>query len=356
MMPAQAQPRYGDLAKVALPLLYRENRALLQKIGEATLPHEAKPTRKRLSFLRAMLDVFTFAYPSTDFSRLRADIDEGYAVLGAYKDLFDHQGVPAGKAVYDSAELERAKAPVMRWLAGFFDRASQHDYDGLLERPSVDALAARTPKELRKSYWGGVRARPTADEPGYAALSHLVSAQLKWCGREIGTVRRAKDITRGKDRERFHRLRRRTRAAMKVLIVFPDLVPASCAKERTIIAEFVEHYGKLNDRLVAMDMAREARDKKEERRQRARARRTWNRAVAWQDNRGVRRARRKLRHDVVRPFLPAEGGEPSPEPASSGSEAPKAATPGRPSVRKASNPAIAPGPKNTLDSAALGAK
>lgn len=297
---------YGELAGQTLPPLFAHLRAELSAFGSQTFPHEAKALRKLIGKVRLYVDLFCFAYPRGSgfdpWRELRESLDEGYEALGAFKDLYDAQGVsdPA-QASYDAAELDRAREPVLRWLTGFRQGSRLDFFAHYLATPKARRLYARD--ELSPYFWGAGDVRPERGASGLENLARLQRVLLAEAREDLSKVARIKDeaLVRQSQQEHFHSLRKALRGTVKISEVFPELYRSQRDPAPLIarVDEVVARYGAINDLLVAHGLA-ERRD------QRARARdlahrieREWDALKKWQDDERIDRDLRDLRRLVL---------------------------------------------------------
>src|SRR5262245_36539599 len=81
---------YGALAAERTPKAFSTMNMSLGGFGAETLPHDAKLLRKQIGEARDYVDLFSFAYsksgPGDPWKDLRAELDEGYEKVGAFKD------------------------------------------------------------------------------------------------------------------------------------------------------------------------------------------------------------------------------------------------------------------------------
>lgn len=80
---------YGELAQVILPYYWNYALNLLDTLVPAVMPGDVRPVRKALLAVRNALDVFSYAYATSDpaFKKdplpyIRDLLDEGYTSIG----------------------------------------------------------------------------------------------------------------------------------------------------------------------------------------------------------------------------------------------------------------------------------
>ncbi len=122
---------YSEAAQQLIPISFEQMVPHLRSIGSKTLPHQVKKPldlRKEVLKIRDYLDIFAYAMPEAKidkkdaFERLRRDLDVGYEVLGAYKDLFDIQGKSELDIDYDKQDVKKRREDLLQWRDQFLAR------------------------------------------------------------------------------------------------------------------------------------------------------------------------------------------------------------------------------------------
>jgi hypothetical protein len=239
-------------------------------------------------------------YPPADdwrdpWAELRAAVDEGYNLIGAFKDLHDPQEVAGAKGAeidYDTAELHDRRAAMLAWRARFVRPTHVRRVRSDLARRTTSG-AWRRRSGLSARFWGTPGPRPDPARTAHANLARLVRYRL----REARKVwRRAACSTRLDDRrarERFHDARKRTRALVHVLKWFPALLEARAASQPDVatpllerLAELVRRQGRILDHLNADDAAGAASE--------------WRKLRRWGKRNDLDQVMRALRREVPR--------------------------------------------------------
>jgi len=264
-----SEPSYGQLAKQMLDVEFTKLAGELSMLNQNTLPEQTKELRKKIGAVRQMVDVFAYAYePSGDpdaFLALRDELDVGYEVMGAFKDLFDGQvanGVDPANVTYEPKELKKSREKMLAWSKHFLKPKRLSRHQNFLSSPILDGTADRKSSSLSRFYWGGVDIKPKASHSGKKTISRLVSAQLKESRKLYKDIVDIKDLSKYKDEEAFHDFRKRIRACLQIiggfdLEVEPDFAPV------LVLTDLVSRYGAINDLLISYHKAKgnEARKK-----------------------------------------------------------------------------------------------
>lgn len=258
---------YGALALTQLPGSLQKVIALLEPVGETTLPHEAKALRKQLAETRDFVDVFAYAYPEDHgwdpWRDLRSELDDGYEIVGAFKDLFDVQGVadPAD-AVYDDQEVATLRAEVLEWRAAFLEPAHLGETRAYLASPDLDDLYDRPDGVQSRFFWGEAGIEPTLKKSGLKNMARLERALLEEAQEDEQDVLDLRELTDPDKQETFHDFRKRVRSTVRVARYFPRIIESGGDPTELLaeLDELVLRYGALNDRLLAYRRADDSGD------------------------------------------------------------------------------------------------
>jgi hypothetical protein len=258
---------FGALAAVTVPPSLEATLTALATLGETSLPHDAKQPRKQVAETRDYVDIFSYAYPrdhgDDPWKEIRSDLDDGYEILGSFKDLFDVQGVedPAD-AVYDPDEVAELRADVLAWLEGFM--ASDHvaEMRAFLADPDLSHLTDRPDHDLSPFFWGEADIEPSKNLSGLKNVAALERALLALARDDFDAIDGLKHVTDQDDHEEFHDFRKRVRSLVRVARYFPRIIKngEDPAELLAVLDEVVLRYGDLNDRILAYDRAREEDD------------------------------------------------------------------------------------------------
>lgn len=262
---------YGQAAQAQVGPEYDAAIESMQgQFHDEILPHEAKDVRKDILRVRELIDLFIYAYPFTDevdpISELRADLDEGYEKIGAFKDLYDSQtpGPAATGTVapeYEDMELvEKRRKKVLDWAEGFLAPEATSFYSKYLGTASINEIYQRKKKDLAPFLWGGSDLLPDPRLPAREVFRVFLRDLLKQSADEADDVLEIDNLLAGKQEEMFHDFRKRLRVALKIPAYFPEVEPtASTAlgEAKVILSRAVEEFGTVNDKLVAYHLAEE---------------------------------------------------------------------------------------------------
>lgn len=255
----------------------------LRGLGREALPHDPtlRPARKELLKLRDLLDIFVHLSGSGEAGRtwreLRRQLDEGYELLGHYKDLWESQGLQlaegdargqlaTGRAVrpeeirYDSKQVEKLRARFFAWREQFLEPATQARFGALFERGQLRVGGVERGR-LPRFFWGAVDFVPSQQGEGVESLRQLARGLLRVANREYEEVKALK-TPRGKSREAtFHDFRKRLRSVWNLLQYFPNASGKDRSGGDPRLLEVIMKLGEVEDRLVALHLAETRGDK-----------------------------------------------------------------------------------------------
>jgi CHAD domain-containing protein len=267
-------PTFGELAKSRTLPLFDLTRKNLDRITSTSMPHEPelKALRKDMQRLRDHLDIFAFSYGGKArekvWTQLRNQLDEGYEELGAFKDLFDSQGLalsadgkPPAETKYSDKEVKKSREKLQKWVKEFTSDANQKAWRELLNNPS-QKIEDVEPKSLSKFFWGKVDFKPKASDSGLVTVGKLASRLAQDSEAAVKSSKKLSDLTKSKkkgelskDEEEFHDTRKRLRSTSNLLKNFSDLATDEIKALLVTVDSAVGKYGDIEDDLVAYHRA-----------------------------------------------------------------------------------------------------
>lgn len=186
------------------------------------------------------------------WQEIRKDVDEGYETIGAFKDMFDRQGVedPA-QATYDEDELEEHRAATIAWVTSF--RASAKTYETFLAAPSPSKMHDRDRDDLSPYFWAATDLEPKSSKSGLKNIAVLARELVELARADYEAVLEVRDLHEEKNQEVFHAFRKRVRGLARLPGYFAGIVKSGSDLTETLatIAEGVDRYGALNDKLTS---------------------------------------------------------------------------------------------------------
>jgi hypothetical protein len=245
---------YAALAAAKLTPAFDTSLAGLSVVDGDVMPHEPKVVRKQLAELRDHLDLFAYAYTTKHgdlWRTIRKDVDEGYETIGAFKDLFDLQGLedPA-LATYEPGELAERRDAVIAWTDAY--RASATAYRAHLAVPS-SKMFDRDRDDLSPYFWAATDLEPSSSKSGLKNIALLARELADLAKADYDEVLDVRDLHLEKNQEAFHAFRKRVRGLARLPGYFTGIVKTGSDLTATLvtIADGVERYGALNDKLTA---------------------------------------------------------------------------------------------------------
>ena len=225
------------------------------------LPHEAKKIRKDVGRFRTYLDLFIHLYPKykshDSWEATRELIDDGYEIIGHFKDMFDILGLSKDEVSeddYDLPLLKKRRMKVLIWKKRFEYYFSKEKNLMYLENPLLHTIQLRPTDELPKYYW---RLVPSAPHP-----QATFSSQIRLLAWELfGVVQDTYPTLWGIDAilkeeniVKFHDFRKKLRSILNFSSLFPGIILASQSESAPyiLLLEFTKKLGKLNDLVLGL--------------------------------------------------------------------------------------------------------
>lgn len=262
-----AEAGYGHLAADYVAPAYSRLLAHLSTFNNQTMPEDAKTLRKDIAFARELLDIFVYAYPKSEkrdiWLDLRNDLDEGHAVVGAFKDLFDMQQLPEGQSpAYDETLLKTLRKRCLDWQERTLKHELARNYSGYLSQPLVDAFERRHKEALSRFYWGSVAFGPDERLTGLDNVRRLLGALVEQAVTKFPSVLDIDDIVDKHQVETFHDYRKSIRLVVTATQLIPDLIPAESNAQmlKKELSQLVSDFGNLHDIIIFYDLAVREKD------------------------------------------------------------------------------------------------
>lgn len=250
---AQASTSFQDAATIHLPYKVEQIITALQFMNESTMPAEVKEVRKALGNVKIELDLYCPLFGDKKYKevlKLREEIDQGYEVLGQFKDLYDSEviaGIPA-----DSKDVEVKRQAALKWRGSFNKFLAQSQVMSMLERPLSKARECLSPPKL---LWDQVKDIPSANDSFDDVLSELITQLLKGYKKDQKKLLKLDDLFKYSDEERFHDFRKGVRTVLKLIDFYPQLAAVTHANAKLELEELIDQFGSINDLLVAYHKA-----------------------------------------------------------------------------------------------------
>jgi hypothetical protein len=257
---------YGEVARDVVPRVFDDLVANLDALGPNTPPPDVRDLRYKVAQLRDLVDIFAFAYPKDGkddpYARLREQLNEGYEKLGAFKDLFDAQGVTDPKdAKYDPKQLKKLREAALEWQKEFRDPKNLADIRDYLESAKKNKLTDRDSGDLGRFFWNEAGIEPNPDLTGLENLARLERKLLDTASNDLDQVTELRKIHKGDALSEFHDFRKQLRVATKIGAYFPQIFEAGDPQSNlALLIDAVDRFGAVHDKIVAYDIAKEHGD------------------------------------------------------------------------------------------------
>lgn len=299
---------YGQMAATRVMPLLDEVVTGVEIFDEDIQPHEAKALRKTIGRLRDMVDIFVYAYPDDDgdlWQDIRESLDEGYESMGAFKDLFDVQGVEAEWAEYDEEEVAELRDVVLAWKREFMDPDTQRIYGEYLASPSLTEIHERDDDDLPRFYWKESGKEPKDDLTGLENMQRLTRELIDEARDDLDKTEDLRKLHKEKNQHSFHDFRKRLRSVEKLSVYFPEMYaqddPERLASLLLLVETTVDLYGDINDKLVAHMRAHERDDDDREEELEDEIKSMWKNLRDFQDDEDVDDELKDLRRMIPKP-------------------------------------------------------
>jgi hypothetical protein len=245
---------YGALAQAKVMPSFNKTVTGLSVMTATVMPPDAKAIRKQIAETRDYVDLFVYAYSDKHgdaWLGIRDELDAGYETIGAFKDLFDRQGItdPA-MAVYDPAELAATRDAALAWTTDFRSHITVDK--AYLSTPSQAKLYSRDRSDLSQFFWGATKLEPSLSNSGLKNMAKLTRDLLDKASGDYDAVLDLREIYKPSNQEKFHDFRKRIRSISRMPGYFPEIVDTSHAigDELPILTDGVDRYGTLNDKIT----------------------------------------------------------------------------------------------------------
>lgn len=258
---------YETLAHEHILAKYHALTSELADLSSKNRPESVKGLRKRVGAFKDALDIFIFALPCGEMGpRIRADFDEGYEIIGKYKDLYDvamleDEEAEASEIEYDEETLKERRSKMLKWRNELLEPGRKGSYTRFLNRIGKEERECEREK-LPRFYWGAVDFHVDHDLSGVENVRALSVGLLERADHDYDDLDELGPLTEIENEDAFHDFRKRVRSVLKILATFKAVGPGD-EESVEILKETVERFGQLNDTIVAYHIAvEEDRNKK----------------------------------------------------------------------------------------------
>jgi hypothetical protein len=241
----------------------------LQKVTNEVKPQDTKELRKRIGEIRDLLDLFAHNFHAERdmLKSMRKILDDGYTVIGDFKDLYDG-AASVGKGTdvnFEKSLFEKRRSKVLRWKNEYF---APNGYSDQLQKLTaatrpLEANLYMDKKDLSRFFWGGVDILPNPALGPAENARLLALAQAQKIYEQAESVKRITNIRKSKNETRFHDFRKRLRAVAKVCNLAIRIKSDSCAKPAVdAILVLVDKPGTIEDLLTGAALLEDEKDSK----------------------------------------------------------------------------------------------
>ena len=252
------QTPYSELAKSQVPVVLEQLSQNLALLTEMVPPTQIRDLRKLVGKSKMLLDLYIYAYPKNMGQDLWADerdqLDQGYAVLGEYKDLSDmveqlkKYGLDGSEIANDVALAQTRWERVAKWRVDFLQSLQAQSMLEYFQQPSL-LIVFRSQNELPKNFWDLGPLDQMAQEIRGESFKNLAQVLVQDEIKLIEDIVGQSSLLSLKAEQRFHLVRKRLRNLLKLQDLFPGLLPGMTETRLKLLTQAVDNYGQLHDLL-----------------------------------------------------------------------------------------------------------
>lgn len=232
----------------------------LQEFNKETLPGEARDLRKQLVRLRDVLDIYShnFLNQLKLWDDIRDGLDEGYTLIGDFKDLAEVQ-MPSSNSDAKPRKLDEKKVKnqrklVLKWKEDYFQAGGWSDKVSALFS-QIQPLSSSTltnSKKFSNFFWGGVEALPAAINSPAQNARILLDAQSNRVFDEHNDFLELSNLRKEKNEVVFHDHRKRIRTVTKICNLANAMEEETCRSGAVkSVEKLVARLGEIEDLIVA---------------------------------------------------------------------------------------------------------
>ncbi len=315
---------YSELAREFIYPTYQQLEKKVMDLPPSVLPHEVKLLRIEVGKTRFLLDFFIFAYPQYDKGDLavsfRRNLDEGYAVLGVFKDLFDFLRIPKDKIKEEDYKpllhkVEERRKAVFKWQEDLVRFSSRNFLQNYFENPLKEKIQNRDEKDLSSFVWKSLNPPRVLEENFQEILTRFLISSLERAENLYKKVLKIENIFDHYEQEVFfHGFRKTIRYVVKIDQYFKGFLPKALVEGESfkVLSESVDRYGRLNDLFMieqtllhelegaSLEEAKALMEKLEEVKKEAHA--AWLALNIWQENSKVFCHIEKFKKEILGTF------------------------------------------------------
>jgi len=199
----------GVECKLLAQHYYQEFLIELPTITIASTPDSVASVRKSILRLRDLLDVCVFTYPflskkDDEIMDIRKLLDDGYAVIGSFKDL--------EMISHSPKDQEKSQSDVLDWVRKWNNRLADHRWDQFFLNPLPEHCSDRKYNSISGYFWKKAEKKPKSYYTGDQNLARLTYYLCEIVLDDYKLVLEEKDVTELDHDGEFHDFRKTLRA------------------------------------------------------------------------------------------------------------------------------------------------
>lgn len=237
----------------------------LEQLNREVAPYEVKILRKQIGLLKIFLDVFQFAYGPHDqkdlLMEIREELDNGYEVIGSFKDLNDTMASDQ----LDLSMVAARRQQALKWKEKFIEKNHQFAYADYLAKPLVNTIFRRSEKDLPKFFWRIVSFPEQKISEGREVLTFLLNSMLDISFKRYQKVIKLEGLFKHKQEEHFHDFRKLVRSHLKLVNIFfkeEAIRRSSNFEHYEKLVSLVDQLGDLHDLLMQLEATKSDKKRK----------------------------------------------------------------------------------------------
>jgi len=221
-----ASPSFGEIAANTAQSKWDAMVELLPNLDNDSLPTNSSalvPLRDSLIYLRDVLDIFPFCYPTPKkkhdedvWEELRKDLNGGWTGIGDYLDL--------RHVNYTTAVQQQMLDDLLQWKAALQEHAVEYDYETYFNTPDNETFYSRPNSDLSIMFWGNSTYSPDPSKSGDYNLAILSAAQVQHGLQRFYVLTGFHNLTTVDNANYMHDYKKQLRALSRVVKWFPQII------------------------------------------------------------------------------------------------------------------------------------
>lgn len=260
---------YGELGKYSIEASLERVLSEVVVLVHSTPPADTKKLRKEIGNLKLLIDVFSFAYPKLKKSghktvdpllEFRKVLDEGYEIIGQFKDLSDSG--PMSGSLPSGDELLKLRSKSINWKKKLLEHIKKENIKMYLSAPLTTVFQNRDKDDLHKYTWAQISLRPNVNLNGVTTIRSLCSEVLRMADSHLSSMVSFDDLFEQEREDFFHSVRKEMRIVLKLseMVIGVFDFEMNNSEEKKVITLAVEKFGSVHDLIMALHRAQDKKN------------------------------------------------------------------------------------------------